>query len=352
MMKRWPLRWKIAFYAAALGVIATIAGACTTWIIMHYSEAVDLDPRMVNRIGRDIILGMFGAIPTVLIVVFIGGRWIARRAIAPIDEIRQAAEQITAKNLQQRLPVPPAADEIAGLIAVLNSTLDRLQHSFEQATRFSAEASHHLKTPLSILRAGIEEMLVDGATPQPVQERAAALLHQVHELTSITENLLLLARVDAGRLELQREELDLCDLLEGIADDARALAEPQRLHVETRLPARLPLVADRRSVALILQNLLENAVKYNEPDGSICIYAYGADGVVEVNIKNNGAPVPSDRASHIFDRFYRARPDARIAGHGLGLSVACELAKAHGGDLELTRSDAEWTEFRLRLPRG
>ena len=141
-------------------------------------------------------------------------------------------------------------------------------------------------------------------------------------------------------------------MLEGVCDDARALAEPQGLTVETKVPPHLPLIGDRRSVALIVQNLVENAVKYNEPGGSICIYAQSTNGDAEVTVRNNGVPIPPERAPHIFERFYRGRPDARIPGSGLGLSIACELAKAHGGDLELIRSDADWTEFRLRLPRA
>jgi signal transduction histidine kinase len=447
-MRRWPIRWKIAAYAAALGVVATAAGACTTWLIMHYWEVAAFDRRLtsdahelfrdienfeggwanngqafkqtfvplalrdrfiqvqgtdkqvlylspnldvpmaddgverihtrkignrrlrigvfhqdgltayvgadvgeVNQIGRDIVLGMFGAIPTVLIVVILGGRWVAGRAIAPVHDIRKAAERITAQNLDQRLPVPPAADEIAALIGVLNSTLDRLQRSFEQSIRFSAEASHHLKTPLSVLRAGIEEILTDPKTPARQQGRADALLHQVHQLTSITENLLLLARADAGRLVMQAEAFDLREVLDGLCDDARALSEPQGINVETKVPPYLPIVGDRRWIALIVQTLVENAVKYSEDGGSICIYAQGTNGAAEVRVLNNGAPIPPERAPHIFERFYRARSDARVPGSGLGLSVACELAKAHGGALELVRSDAEWTEFKLLLPR-
>jgi signal transduction histidine kinase len=447
-MKRWPLRWKLAFYAAALAVVATLAGAATTWTVMRYREIaafdqrlaldakelfrdienfqggwennrlaikqlfvplalrerlveihgpagevlyqspnvhtpvlddgmdkihtrvidgrsvrmgtfhqngltlrVGADMRQVNQIGKDILLGMVAAIPTVLIVIFIGGRWVASKALAPVEAIRDAASRITVHNLHQRLPVPPAADEIAGLVAVLNLTFDRLQRSFEQSVRFSAEASHHLKTPISVLRAGIEEILIDPDTPEKQQQRADALLHQVHQLTSVAENLLLLARSDAGRLDLQREEFDLSEVLEGVCDDAHALAEPAGLTVEAKLPAQLPLVADRRAVALIVQSLVENAVKYNEPSGFIWIEASAANGEAEVTVKNNGEPIPPDRAPHIFERFYRARSDGRIPGQGLGLSIAWELAKAHGGELKLVRSDSEWTEFCLRLPR-
>jgi two-component system sensor histidine kinase TctE len=140
-------------------------------------------------------------------------------------------------------------------------------------------------------------------------------------------------------------------MLEGVCDDVRALAEPGGLTVEAELPKRLSIVADRQAVALIVQNLVENAIKYNEPEGCICIQAQATNGQAEVTVRNNGEPIPAEQAPHIFERFYRARADGRIHGHGLGLSIACELARAHGGELDLVRSDKEWTEFRLRLPR-
>jgi signal transduction histidine kinase len=312
---------------------------------------VGADMNEINQIARDILFGMAAAIPTVLIVTLIGARWVAQQGLAPVEAIRQAASRITVRNLDQRLPMPAAADEIAGLIGVLNATFERLQRSFEQSIRFSADASHHLKTPLSVLRAGIEEILIDPETPEKQQKRAEALLHQVHHLTSIAENLLLLARADAGRVDLQCAEFDLGELLDGVCDDLRALAEPRGLTVEAKLPQHLPIVADRRAVALIIQNLVENAIKYNEPRGCICIYAQATNGEAEVTVKNNGEPIPPERAPDIFKRFYRARSDGRIPGQGLGLSIAGELAKAHGGELKLVRSDGEWTEFRLRLPR-
>lgn len=446
-MKRWPLRWKIAIYAAGLGIAATIAGAGTTWIIMHYWELAAFDRRLASdaeelfrdiehfktnpvpnqngfsellvplalrqrfiqivdanrkviylspnlpgpvlddgieqphskridgtrvrlsafhhdgltafigadvretqQIGRDIILGMIGAIPTVLVVAAIGGRWVARRALGPVDAIRQAAARITPRNLHERLPSPQSRDEIAGLVNVLNNTFDRLERSFEQAMRFSADASHHLKTPLQILRAGIEEILSDPNTPAKQQDRADALLHQVHQLTSISENLLLLARADAGRLEVQREEVNLETVLDGICDDVRALAESEGITVEVQTPARLLALGDRRWIGLTLQNLVENAMKYNVPNGSICVQAQDTGSAIEISIRNSGPPIPAERIPHIFERFYRARSDARIFGSGLGLSIARELTTAQGGELNLVRSDSQWTEFLLRLP--
>jgi signal transduction histidine kinase len=445
-MKRWPLRWKIALYAAGFGIVATIAGAATTWTIMHFSEMAafdqkikneaneifsqvekvtqspernesiktrllalhtrdrvieldgadgevlfvspalgksilndgetgvhtrDLDGRKlristfqqngltlylggdlseINKIGRDIFWGMFGAIPTVLTVVAIGGRWVARQALGPVEAIRQAAAEISPQRLDQRLPVPPAQDEIAGLVSVLNNTFERLQRSFEQSIRFSADASHHLKTPLAVLRAGVEEILTDPKSTSTQQVRANALLDQIRHLTSVSENLLLLARADAGRLELRRDAFDLREVLDGACDDMRALAEPQGITVETDMPEKLPIVADRFAVELIVQNLIDNAIKYNQVGGCVRLTAQAANRKIEIKIANKGEAIPSERAAHIFERFYRARTDQRAGGQGLGLSIARELADAQQGELVLVSSTTEWTEFKFTLP--
>ena len=446
-MRSWPLRWKIALYSAGLGIVATIAGAATTWTLMRRSEIAAFDQRLaqdaqelfrdvrkfeggwannqrafkeefvplalknrlieirgprgevlylspalegrvlddgierfhrrkinnrsvrvgtfheadltlrvgadlaeINRIGRDIIFGMFGAIPTVLLVVALGGRWVASRALGPVEDIRQAAARITPRHLDERLPVPTAKDEIAGLITVLNDTFERLQRSFQQSIRFSADASHHLKTPLAVLRAGIEEILTDPESPATQQARANALLDQVHHLTSISENLLLLARADAGRLELHPTAFDFREVLDGACEDTRILAEPRNISVETEMPSRLPVVADRFAVELMVQNLADNALKYNRQGGSIRFVAHEAENKVELTVANTGEPIPPSRVPHIFERFYRAGTKHPISGHGLGLSIARELALAHAGELLLVRSDVEWTEFRLILP--
>ncbi|HTL78501.1 MAG TPA: HAMP domain-containing protein, partial [Candidatus Babeliales bacterium] len=190
----------------------------------------------INQIGRDIFLAMLGAIPTVLLVTLIGAAWVASKAIAPVEEIRQAANRITAQRLDQRLPVPPTKDEIAGLIEMLNATFERLQRSFEQSARFSADTSHHLKTPIAILRADVEEILADVNCSESTQARAEGLLHRIHRLSSVVDNLLLLSRADAGRLELSQAKFDLGEVLEGVLDDAHTLAEPLNLTVETNIP--------------------------------------------------------------------------------------------------------------------
>lgn len=310
------------------------------------------DLKEIHQIGRDIFLAMLGAIPTVLLVTLIGSAWVASKAIAPVEEIRQAAKGITARRLDQRLPVPPTNDEIAGLIEVLNATFERLQRSFEQSVRFSADASHHLKTPIAVLRAGVEEILSDANCGESTQTRAEGLLQRIHHLTSVVDNLLLLSRADGGRLELSKDEFDLSEVLEGVLDDALALAEPLGLKVEADVPKRLLLKADRAFVGMIAQNLVENAVKYNTPGGRIRVAARAVNGAVEMTIGNTGDGIPKEHTGQLFERFYRVRGGERVPGHGLGLSTARELARAHGGDVELVRSDSNWTEMRVRLPQA
>jgi len=177
------------------------------------------------------------------------------------------------------------------------------------------------------------------------------LAMRIHHLSSVVDNLLLLSRADAGRVELSKAEFELGEVLEGVLDDALTLAEPLDLTVVADIPKHLLLKADPTFVAMIAQNLVENAVKYNTPGGRIRVEARAVNGEVEMTIGNTGDGIPNERTGQLFERFCRVRGSARVPGHGLGLSIARELARAHGGDVELVRSDGSWTEMRVRLPQ-
>jgi signal transduction histidine kinase len=310
---------------------------------------VGADLKEIEQLGWEIARSQVIVIPAVLLLIAAGSWWLGSIALTPIEQIRRAAERITAERLDERIPSQGPADEIGGLIDVLNATFERLQGSFEQAARFSADASHQLKTPIAILRAGIDEILEkEGISPEQ-RDRVADLLQQTRRLTSVAENLLLLSRADTGRLALRKTSLNLRDLLEGSLEDARILGGASNLKVEARLPETLPMVGDRDMISLTLQNLIENAVKYNRPGGKILVSAEETGDGVQVRVGNSGPGIPAERAPHIFERFYRVRGDEQTPGHGLGLSIARELARAHGGDLTVTESREDWTEFCLRL---
>lgn len=310
---------------------------------------VGADLKDIEQLGWEIARSQVIVIPAVLLLIAAGSWLLGSIALTPIERIRRAAERITAERLDERIGSEGPSDEIGRLIDVLNATFERLQGSFEQAARFSADASHQLKTPIAVLRAGIDEILdKDGMSPDQ-RDRVADLLQQTRRLTSVAENLLLLSRADTGRLALRAASFELRKVLEGSLEDAHILGEKRNLEIEARLPETLPITGDRDMISLILQNLVENAVKYNRPGGKILVSAAKAGEEVQICVGNSGPGIPAERAPHIFKRFYRARGDEQIPGHGLGLSIARELARAHGGELTLTESRKDWTEFCLRL---
>ena len=313
---------------------------------------VGADLKDIEQLGWEIVRSLVIVIPVVLFLIAIGSWWLGSIALTPIENIRRAAERITAERLDERISSEGPKDEIGGLINVLNATFERLQGSFEQAARFSADASHQLKTPIAVLRAGIDEILDQPDISAEQRQRMDDLLQQTRRLTSVAENLLLLSRADTGRLALRGTEFDLGKLLSGCLEDARILGAGTDLQIETNLPETLTVTGDREMIALTLQNLIENAVKYNRPGGKILVSASQSDEAVTICVGNTGKSIPPERAPHVFERFYRARGDEQTPGHGLGLSIARELTRAHGGDLTLMESREDWTEFCLRFSRG
>ena len=310
---------------------------------------VGADLKDIEQLGWEIARSLVIVIPIVLLLIAVGSWWLGSIALTPIENIRRAAEHITAERLDERIPSQGPTDEIGRLIDVLNATFERLQGSFEQAARFSADASHQLKTPIAVLRAGIEEILAQPGLSDEQRERVTDLLQQTRRLNSVAENLLLLSRADTGRLALRATDFDLCKLLEGSVEDARILGAGSSLQIEVKMPESLPMNGDREMISLTLQNLVENAVKYNRSGGKIRVTVEKRDHLVEVRVGNNGPTIPPERTLHVFERFYRARGNEQTPGHGLGLSIARELARAHGGDLTLVSSRSDWTEFSLQL---
>lgn len=308
---------------------------------------------VIEGFQGDLKLALLFSLPVVALVVFVGGVWLGRRAVAPVAGLSAAAERISAANPGERLPLPAAKDEIARLTEVLNCSFDRLQTSYESATRFSADASHQLKTPVSILRAGLDHLSRETNLTESQAAEVSLLRQQTRRLTALIEDLLLLAQVDAGRLAMEVASIDLKPLVENAADDLQTMVAASDIVVEVDLPEPLPALADRRRVALVLQNLVENAAKYTTGGGSVRITGWQADGWSVVRVANTGEAIPEEDRERIFDRFHRGtKVGENVRGHGLGLNIARELIRAHGGDLTLSPSEPGWVQFEFRLPSG
>ncbi len=280
-----------------------------------------------RQIRRQVILS--GAL--LLLAGFAASHLLAQRLSKPVEMLEVTSEQ----NRTQRERAE----------AALETTSEELQ----RAARFSSDASHQLKTPVSVLRVGIEELLARNDLKPEVYHGLSALLHQTYRMTGMVNDLLLLSRMDAGRLQIQFEPVNLSQLIEEWIDDLSALPDDLHIELKTNFPPDLQVRGEKRYISVIMQNLLENARKYNRPGGQICVSARGESDFVILSVENTGKPIPSAARDHIFERFHRGTVGENVPGHGLGLNLARELARLHGGDLRLVRSDAEWTEFEVRF---
>lgn len=296
--------------------------------------------------------GFLLALAPALALIAMGGWMVAGRAVRPLRVIAQAAEQMTAQGLDQRIPASTDDPEIQRLTTVLNRMMDRLQASFQQATRFSADASHELKTPLAVMQAELEQGLQNAADGSRDQQVYSSLLEETHRLARITRSLLLLARADSGRLALTPADFDLSEDLDLIVMDARILAEADEVRIESSIPPNIRVHADRVLLRQAIANLLDNAVHYNRPGGIVEIRLDSTSAGIELTVANTGPGIPPEDQSRIFDRFHRGA-EARAkrgSGTGLGLSLAREIVTAHRGALILAESTAARTVFRLSLP--
>lgn len=268
--------------------------------------------------GTLLLLGGFGA-----------SHLLARRLARPVEELAVDS----AENRAQR-------EKAEAALELTNEELQR-------AARFSADASHQLKTPVTVLRAGLEELLTrENLTAEECHE-ISTLIHQTYRLSGVIEDLLLLSRMDAGRLKIDFGAVNLSQLIEAALDDLGAQSDMLDLHVETSHPPEIFVAGEKRYISLILQNLLENARKYNRPAGRVRVAARVGSEVVFLLVANTGKPIPAGAQEHIFERFHRGAVGENVPGYGLGLNLARELARLHGGDLRLLRSDDAWTEFEV-----
>ncbi len=290
------------------------------------------------------------AMPGALFVVALGAAFVGWRALRPIEALGRDMKGVSAQELGRRLDGGGTDREFVSIIENYNAMLERLERSFNQANRFSADASHELKTPLAIMQGTLERALSQCEGDAGAQDALTEVLEQTGRQRSILESLLLLSRADAGKLEISRERIHLSVLLETWLEDADFLAEPRNITIHSELESNIWIEGDPVMLQQVAHNLFSNAVRYNVDGGEIECRLTKTDDGIEWTVANTGKPILEQDREKIFERFFRSKTNGAGEGIGLGLSLVREIVQAHGGTIQLCEGRADRTSFRTTLP--
>jgi len=295
---------------------------------------------------------MAAVLPIALLLAGGGGWMLARRALKPVDRMAETARRISAEHLTGRLEETGADDELDKLARTLNEMLGRLDAAFKEMRQFTADASHELQTPLTILKGEMEVGLRSLRSPEEYQRILKSALEETDRIAHLVEGLLLLARADAGVLRMDRRPVNLAQLIEEVSGQARILAEARSVNLRLGPVESVSAQGDHAHLRRLLLNLVDNAIKYTPPSGHVTISLQSEGGWASIRVEDTGIGIPPEDQARIFQRFYRSA-GARLRGEGgagLGLCIARSIAEAHGGRIELESTPGRGSTFTVFLP--
>ncbi len=304
---------------------------------------------MLRRL-REVLLW---ATPFVLLIGSLGGYWMSRRALQPVDEITRAAQSIGIENLSQRLEVPRAGDELRRLSETWNSMLARLEGAVKRLSQFTADASHELRTPITLIRATAELTLRRDRPVETYREALRQIIDESDRTARLIEDLLLLARADAGLPALPLDRVELTPLVRDVCEQGQILAEERQLEISAEAPEQ-PVYVEANDPALrrLLLLLVDNAVKYTPAGGRITVSVGMDPSGATVTVSDTGIGIPDAALPHVFERFYRVDESRsrEAGGAGLGLAIAQWIAERHHASLEAESVVGQGSAFRVRFP--
>lgn len=294
------------------------------------------------------------AAPLLLLAASAGGYWISRRALAPVDEISRAAQRISIENLTDRLQVPATGDQLQRLSQTLNEMLSRLEASVRRITQFTADASHELRAPVSLIRTTAEVAVLN--RERPAKEYLEALddiLEEAERTSQVVDSLMLLARTDSGKETLECVPVDACGIVRSAAEQGERLARSRGVRFSVDVPAdSIPVQADPEGLRRALLILMDNAAKYTPPGGSVSVTLAQNDGHAATSVADTGIGIDPEDVPRVFDRFWRA-DKARSREHGgagLGLSIAKRIVEVHGGSISVQSEAGKGATFVIHIP--
>jgi heavy metal sensor kinase len=308
-----------------------------------------ITPELAN--SRQLALVLSGLGGAVLILGLAGGWWLATRAIRPIDDISAAAARIATGDLSHRINSAHTDNELGQLAGVLNSTFDRLEAAFARQQQFTADASHELRTPIAVILSQTQATLARGRNPAEYREALEACQRAAQRMRLLTESLLTLARLDAGRETAKRERVDLGQIARGCVELLEPLARERGITIRCEL-ATTDCPGDSERLAQVITNLLSNAILHNRSDGEVRVTSRREKDSVLLVVADSGPGIPVEDLPRLFERFYRVDKSRTgvTGGTGLGLAICKVIVDAHGGTLEVASAPGQGSTFTLRLP--
>ncbi|MGE0704913.1 MAG: sensor histidine kinase [Vicinamibacterales bacterium] len=309
------------------------------------------EERLREELSEVLVVLALG-LPLVVALAGIGGYLLARRALAPIDQLAVDARRITAERLHERLTAPHSRDEIGRLTAVINDTFGRLESSFDQLRRFTADASHELRTPLAIVRGIGEAAVAERRNPAEYEETIGSMLEEIDRMTGLVDTLLRLSHGDAGTIRLSREPLDLGQLAREVAVSLSILTEERSQSIAFNVAEGVVAPVDRLVLREALVNILDNAIKYSPSGSTILVRVEPRSDHAIIAIADQGPGISPEHRERIFHRFFRV-DEARTrdrGGVGLGLAIAKWAVELHGGQILVVERAGGGSEFQVLLP--
>jgi heavy metal sensor kinase len=291
--------------------------------------------------------------PLLLLVAAIGGYWLSHRALAPVDAIVRTARDISGTNLNRRLNQLKTGDELQRLSDTLNDMLERIERAFLRVTQFTADASHELRTPISLVRTEAELALRKPRGEAEYRESLRHILLEAERTTALIEELLSLARADSGSETLHMDPINLRETLQGIAEDWRQVAAVRNLQFEASIGVSDSFVlGDETSLRRVVNILLDNAFKYTPAPGTVHLLLERKNNRVVITVRDSGVGIAAEEQSKIFERFYRVDKarSREMGGAGLGLSIAEWIVGQHRGSIEVQSNAGQGSVFRVELP--
>jgi len=310
--------------------------------------AMSLENVEATRSGFILILLILA--PVALAGSALGGWFLARRALRPVDAMVEAARRIEAEDLTKRIPDLSSDDELGRLAAVLNDMLARLERSFGAVRQFSGDAAHELRTPLTILKGEIEVALNSSDAPDEIRQALASCLEEVERLNSVVEDLLLMARMEGNALSARPTRVNLAEVLEDVAPALSELAARAGNSCTVSPAPPLWIEGYDSLIFRLVFNLAENAIKYTPAGGKIEIMLQQQNSSAVLEVKDDGPGIAPDAQEHVFDRFYRGDPAREGSGTGLGLALVRSVVHLHQGDIRVFSALGEGSCFRVVLP--